>query len=119
MFSFFSSNRPTGLIRSSSRDVRPSVCLLLLMCPFHLLDFEAYFAPTSQSQMSKILAIRNPWGKVLERSGLRIGSGLKLPRNFFFFFADLALQNVVETTLPNGLSGFWVFLDHPPMASVL
>ena len=43
------------------------------------------------------------------------------------FFADFALQNMVETTLPDGLetSGFskklcfWVFLVHPPMASVL
>ena len=43
------------------------------------------------------------------------GSGLKSPRGF----ADFALQNMVETTLPKGLSGFWVFLDHPPMASVL
>ena len=25
----------------------------------------------------------------------------------------------METTLPDGLSGFWVFLVHPPMASVL
>ena len=36
-----------------------------------------------------------------------------------FFFADFAIQNMLETTLPDGLSGFWVFLDHPPMTSVL
>jgi hypothetical protein len=47
------------------------------------------------------------------------GSGLKSPRKKKFFFADFALQNMVETTLPDGLSGFGVFLDHPPMASVL
>ena len=40
--------------------------------PFHVVYFEAYFAPTSRSRMSKILEIRNPWGKVLERTGLRI-----------------------------------------------
>ena len=47
----FSSNRPTGPIQSSSRNV----CLLLFLClsPFHVLDFEAYFAPISQSRMSK------------------------------------------------------------------
>ena len=51
----------------------PSVCLsVYLFVPFHVLDFEAYFAPTSRSRMSKFLEIRNPWGKVLERSGLRI-----------------------------------------------
>ena len=54
------------------------------------------------------LEIRNPWGRVLERSGLRIehfllGSGLKSPRKKSFFFADFALQNMVETTLPDGL----------------
>ena len=47
------------------------------------------------------------------------GSGLKLPRKKKFFFADFALQNMVETTLPDGLLGFWVFLVHPPMALVL
>ena len=49
----FSSNRVTAPIRSSSRDVR---MLLDVGClsPFHVLDFEAYFAPTSRSRMSKI-----------------------------------------------------------------
>ena len=56
-------------ILSYSRDVRVSVCLFVL---FHVLDFEAYFAPTSQVKCPKFLEIRNPWGKVLERSGLRI-----------------------------------------------
>ena len=42
-----SSNRPTWPIRSSSREIR-------LLSPFHVLDFEAYFAPTSWSRMSKI-----------------------------------------------------------------
>ena len=46
----FSSNRPTGPIRSTSRDVCVFVCCL---SPFHLLDFEDYFAPTSRSRMSK------------------------------------------------------------------
>ena len=47
------------------------------------------------------------------------GSGLKSPHKKKFFFADSALQNMVETTLHDGLLGFWVFLVHPPMASVL
>ena len=47
----FSSNRPTGPIRSSSRVVRLSVCLFDV--PFHMVYFEAYFAPTSQNRMSK------------------------------------------------------------------
>ena len=45
----------------------------------------------------------------MERSGLTfehfcLKSGLKLPRDFYyFFFADFALQHMVETTLPDGL----------------
>ena len=49
----------------------------------------------------------------MERSGLRFeivsfGSGLKLPNNkqCFFFMADFALQNMVDTTLPDGLGTF-------------
>ena len=48
-----------------------SVCVCVCLSPFHVVDFEAYFAPTFPSWMSKFLEIRNPWGKVLERSGLR------------------------------------------------
>ena len=42
---------------------------------FYLLRFSVFFnglfAPTSRSRISNILVIRNPWGKVMERSGLR------------------------------------------------
>ena len=55
----FSSNRPTGPIRSSSRDVR----LMLFDVPFHVLDFEAYFAPTSRSRMSKFFRDSESLGK--------------------------------------------------------
>ena len=40
------------------------------------------------------LEIRNPWGKVMERSGLTFEH---------FCLAYFALQNMVETTLPDGL----------------
>jgi len=47
--------------------------------------------PLPKVGFPKNLEIRNPWGKVLERSGLRIehfflGSGLKSPRKKKFFF---------------------------------
>ena len=79
------------------------------------------FAPTSQSRMSNIFRDSESLGKSNGKRWSNIwtflfGSGLKSPRNFF---ADFALQNMVETTLPDWLSGFGVFLDHPPMASVL
>ena len=85
----FSSNRPTGPIQSSSCDVRVSVSVSVCLfdVSFHVVYFEAYFAPTSRNRISKIW---NPWGKVLERSGLRIehflvGCGLKSPRKKKFF----------------------------------
>ena len=46
----------------------------------------------------KILETQNPWGKVLERTRSKIAAQKKV-----FFFADFALQNMVETMLPNGL----------------
>ena len=49
--------------------VRLSVCLSVCLFTFEV-PFNGLFAPTSRSRMSNILEIRNPWGKVMERSGL-------------------------------------------------
>ena len=54
------------------------------------------------------LEIQNPWGKVMERSGLRLEHlFLEVVQNRaakkVSFLDDFALQNMVETTLPNGL----------------
>ena len=54
--------------------------------------FKGLFAPTSRSRMSNIFRDSESLGKVMERSGLR----------FEHFFADFALQNMLETTLPDG-----------------
>ena len=84
-----------------------SICVSVCLSTFEV-PFNGLFSPTSQSRMSNI-EIRNPWGKVMERSGLTLefflfGSGLKLPRTKkVFFFADFALQNMLETTLLDGL----------------
>ena len=56
----FSSNRPTGPIWSRSRIVCLCVCLL---SPFHVLGFEAYFAPNSQNWMSKVFRDLESFGK--------------------------------------------------------
>ena len=68
IFLGFSSNRPTGPIRSSSRDVR----CMSVWCPFcpytHLC---ICLPPLPEVGCPKFLEIRNPWGKVMERSGLR------------------------------------------------
>ena len=71
-----------------------SVCLCVCVSPFHVVVFEAYFAPISRSWMSKVLEIRNPWGKVLERSGLRIEHfcyKMVLNRPVIFFFFSLLI----------------------------
>ena len=76
-----SSNRPNGPIGSNSRDVR---VLFVCLSPFHVLNFEAYFAPTSRSRMSKKFRDSESLGK---RAGKKwsqnwtflLGSGLKLP----------------------------------------
>ena len=56
--------------RSSSQIV--CVCVCLFDVPFHVLDFEAYLPPLPKVRCPKFLEIRNPWGKVLGRSGLII-----------------------------------------------
>ena len=54
------------------------------------------------------LEIWNPWGKVMERSGLTLNifvwkcSKIATQKKVCFL-ADFALQNMVETTLPDGL----------------
>ena len=70
--------------------VSSSVCLFTFEVPFNGL-----FAPTSQIRCPIFLEIRNHWGKVKERSGLTFEQ--------FVFCADFALQNMLETTLPDGL----------------
>jgi hypothetical protein len=64
--------------------------------------------PRTDGGCQIFLEIWNPWGKVMERSGLTFENVcLEVVKNRRakkkFFFADFALQNMVETTLPNGL----------------
>ena len=49
----------------------PYVCVFVCVFTFEVL-LKRLFAPTSQGPMSKNLEIRNPWGKVMEISGLTI-----------------------------------------------
>ena len=84
--------------------VRPSVSVFTFEVPFKRL-----FAPSSQSWMSNILEIRNPWRKVIERSGLRLELFClevvfnRQTKKTNVFFADFALQNKVGITLSDGL----------------
>ena len=80
----------------------------LSVCSLIEVPFKRLLPPLPKIGCPKFLKIQNPWGKVMERSGLTFehllfGSGLKSPRKKKIFFADFALQNMVETTLPDGL----------------
>ena len=83
--------------------VRPCVCSLLRYC------LNVFLPPLPNVGCPIFLEIQSPWGKVMERSGLRFEYFcLKIVKNcreiffIFLFFTDFALQNMVETTLPNG-----------------
>ena len=69
----FSLNQPSGPIQSISRNVRlsvrPSVCPSVRLFTFEV-PFNYLFAPLPKDGCPIFLEIRNPWGKVMERSGL-------------------------------------------------
>ena len=82
--------------------VRVSVCLFDV--PFHVVDFEATF----RSWMSKNFRDSESLGKSAGKKWSQnrtflFGCDLKSSRKKSLFFADFALQNMVQTTLPEGL----------------
>jgi hypothetical protein len=84
-----------------------SVCLSVRLFTFEV-PFKRLFAPPSQSWMSNIFRDLEALGKSNGKKWSQIGtflfgSGLKSPRKKSLFFADFALQNMVETTLPERL----------------
>ena len=60
---------------SISRNVRPSVCgvsvVCLSVCSLLRYRLNVFLPPLPEVGCPKFLEIRNPWGKVMERSGLR------------------------------------------------
>ena len=113
IFHFFSKHWPSGLMLSISRNVRLYVCLSVrvFVCQFTFeVPFKRLFVPTSWSRMSNIFRDSESLGKSSGKKWSHIwtflfGSCLKLPRRkkSLFFFADFALQIMVETTLSDGL----------------
>ena len=107
-FFWFSKHRPSGSMLSINRFVRLSVCVSVCLFNFEV-PLKRLFAPTSRSRMSNIFRDSESLGNSNGKKWSNIwtflfGSGLKSPHNFFFFFfADFALQNMVETSLPDGL----------------
>ena len=73
----FSKHRPSGPMLSISRFVRlcvcPSVCLSVCLSVCSLLRYRlnVFLPPLPKVECPIFLEIRNPWGKLMERSGLR------------------------------------------------
>ena len=105
----FSKHWPSGPMLSISRNVRLSVRVSVCLSVYSLLRYRLniFWSPLPRVGCPIFLEIRNPWGKVVERSGLRFEhfclNCLKSPHKKKFFLTDFALQNIVETTLPDGL----------------
>ena len=97
--------------------VEMSVCPCVCLCVCSLLRyrFNVFLPPLPKFGGPIFLEIWNPWGKVILRSGLRFEillfeNCIKSPRKKKKkFFADFALQNMVETTLPNFLLFLFYF----------
>ena len=86
--------------KSKCPSVRVSVCSLLRY------RLNVFLPPLPGVGCSKLLEIRNPWGKVMERRGLRFAHfclEIVLNRRAKkVFFADFVVQNMLKTTLPDG-----------------
>ena len=63
IINIFSPDRPTGPIRSSSRDVRVYVCMCVCLSLLPIYALMYMFAPTSRSRMSKIFRDSESLGK--------------------------------------------------------
>ena len=90
---------------SISRIVHMCVCLCVCLFTFEV-QFKCLFAPTSWSWMSKKFRYQESLGKSNEKKWSQIwtfllGSGQRKKK--LVFCADFAIQNMVETTLPDGL----------------
>ena len=82
-------HRPSGPMLSICRFVHMCVCLCvclsvcLSVCSLLRYRLNVFLPPVLEVGCPKFLEIRNPWGKVMERSGLRLEhffvSSLKLP----------------------------------------
>ena len=101
---------PFSKHRPSEMSVCPCVRLSVRLFVSSLLRYRlnVFLPPLPEVGCPIFLEIRNPLGKVMERSGLRFEHFcLKWSKiaaqNIFFVVADFTLQNMVETTLPDGL----------------
>ena len=78
------------------RNVRLSVCLFVPVCSLLRYRLNVFLPPLPKVGCPIFLEIRNPWGKVMERSGLRLEhfvwkwSKIAAQKKFFFGWFCLA-----------------------------
>ena len=75
VFIFFSKHRPSGPMLCISQFVHMCVsvcvCVCLSVCSLLRYRLTVFLPPLPEVGCPKILEILNPWGKVMERRGLR------------------------------------------------
>ena len=91
------------------------------------IPFQHLFAPTSQRPMFKILKFLNPWGKIMERRGLRLNNfahkGCKIIAHFSififdnFFFVSVLISASVKRCLVSRMRDFFsIYKENKPNA---
>ena len=96
LLSWFSKHQPSGPMLSISQNVRLSVRFFVRLfvrlseCSLLRYRLNVFLPPLSEVGCPIFLEIRNPWGKVMERSGLRFEhfclerSKIAAQKNVFF-----------------------------------
>ena len=95
-------SKPSGPMLSISQNVRLSVCLWVCLSVCSLLRYRltVFLPPLPEVGCPIFLEIRNPWGKVMERSGLR----------YEHFCLKIVENRVTKKSFFSPL--FSLFLDH-------
>ena len=80
--------------------------MCLSVCSLLRYRLNVFLPPLPEVGFQIFLELRNPWGKVMERSGRRFEhfcfEVVLNSQKKKFVLADFALQNTVETMLPDG-----------------
>ena len=107
LYAGFLKHRPSGPMLSISRNVRLCVCLFvcvfvcLSVCSLLRYRLTVFLPPLPEVGSQILLEIRNPWGKVMERSGLTfehfcLEMVLNRRAKKTFFFADFLVYNALS-----------------------
>ena len=83
--STFSKHRPSGSMLSISQNVRRCVCLSV--CSLLRYQLNIFLPPLPEIGCPKFVKIQNPWGNIMERSGLAFFFGkFRLSSRIFLYW---------------------------------